>query len=398
MTNIQKRFSAITILLLFIAKVAYGQDTTYYTNDGLKLLSKDKAECYQVVKESAEKANTKEINVFYISGRKKISGISTIVNINFVVLKKAKPIWGYDGKYQEWFENGQLKKTITYSKGKRIDELRTYWENGNVKRKDNYENDEQVNSGERFISGRCYNEAGKKVDYFPFYQDAKFPGGTDSMSIFIRRNIKNVLTDSLIKVHVRFFINSKGEISNAQIIKNNSAVNAIKIADGIDTKAMEEEAIRLISAMPNWNPALIDGEAVGIYVNKDILFGKIFDINGIYTVVEKMPEFKGGETELLKFLSQNIKYPILDQENGVSGKVVIKFVVTKTGKIGEVKVLRSVSKLCDEEAIRVVKSLPNFIPGVVNGENVAVWYTLPIGFKLQGKSNSFDFKKEYNTF
>jgi len=396
MNNNRVRVIVIAFLLLFIAKVAYGQDTTYFTNDGLRLLSNDKAGCYQVVTENVTNANSKEINVFYISGKKKVSATSVIINNNFVILKKAKPIWGYDGKYQEWFENGQLKMTVNYSKGKKVGELKTYWENGNLKRKDIYENDEQPNSGEKFISGKCYNEAGKKIDYFPYYQDAKFPGGTDSMNTFIRRNIKNVLIDSLVKVNIRFSVNSKGEVSNAQINKNNFASKTAKTGDGIDTKTINEEAIRLVLSMPNWEPALIDGEAVGIYVNKNILFGKILDQNGIYTVVEKMPEFKGGELALLKFLSQNIKYPVLDMENGVSGRVVVQFIVTKTGKIGEIKVLNSVSKLCDEEAIRVVRSMPDFIPGTVNGENVNVLYTLPIGFKLQGRSNSFDFKKEFN--
>lgn len=71
-------------------------------------------------------------------------------------------------------------------------------------------------------------------------------------------------------------------------------------------------------------------------------------------------------------------------ENNIQGRVVVQFVVTKNGSIGEVKVLRSRDKDLDNEAVRVVKSLPNFIPGKMNGQPVNVWYTLPVTFKLQG--------------
>lgn len=104
----------------------------------------------------------------------------------------------------------------------------------------------------------------------------------------------------------------------------------------------------------------------------------------IFKSVEQMPTFPGGETALMKYLSSHINYPAMAQENGVQGRVVVQFVVTKTGKVGEVKVVRSVDKDLDREAVRVCKSLPNFVPGRQNGQPVNVWYTLPVTFKLQG--------------
>lgn len=86
----------------------------------------------------------------------------------------------------------------------------------------------------------------------------------------------------------------------------------------------------------------------------------------------------------MKYLSSHIQYPTMAAENNVQGKVVVQFVVTKTGKVGEVKVVRSVDKDLDREAVRVCKSLPNFVPGRQNGQPVSVWYTLPVTFKLQG--------------
>ena len=103
-----------------------------------------------------------------------------------------------------------------------------------------------------------------------------------------------------------------------------------------------------------------------------------------FTAVEQMPQFPGGDAELMKFLSKNIKYPTMAMENNIQGRVIVQFVVTKTGAIGEVKVVRSVDRDLDREAVRVCKSLPKFTPGKMNGQAVNVWYTLPVSFKLQG--------------
>ena len=103
----------------------------------------------------------------------------------------------------------------------------------------------------------------------------------------------------------------------------------------------------------------------------------------IFTAVEQMPQFPGGEGELLKYISTHIKYPTMAAENNIQGRVVVKFVVQKDGKVGEVVVLRGQDPDLDKEAVRVVKTLPNFIPGKMNGQAVSVWYTLPNNFKLQ---------------
>lgn len=104
----------------------------------------------------------------------------------------------------------------------------------------------------------------------------------------------------------------------------------------------------------------------------------------VFTSVEQMPQFPGGEAELLKWISTHIKYPAIAMENNVQGKVVVQFVVTRDGSIGEVKIARGKDPDLDKEAMRVVRTLPKFIPGKMNGQAVNVWYTLPINFKLQG--------------
>ena len=104
----------------------------------------------------------------------------------------------------------------------------------------------------------------------------------------------------------------------------------------------------------------------------------------IFRSVEQMPQFPGGDAALMKFLQSHINYPPMAAENNVQGKVILQFVVEKDGKVGEVKVARSVDKDLDREAIRVVKTLPRFTPGRQNGQPVRVWYTLPVTSKLQG--------------
>ena len=104
----------------------------------------------------------------------------------------------------------------------------------------------------------------------------------------------------------------------------------------------------------------------------------------IFKAVEQMPQFPGGDEALIKYLSSHINYPPMAAEANIQGRVVVQFVIDKTGKVGEVKVVRSVDKDLDREAVRVCKSLPKFVPGRQNGQPVAVWYTLPVSFKLQG--------------
>lgn len=103
----------------------------------------------------------------------------------------------------------------------------------------------------------------------------------------------------------------------------------------------------------------------------------------VFEVVEQMPSFPGGDAALIQYLSNNIKYPVVAQENGVQGRVVVSFVVEKDGSITDVKVVRSVDPSLDKEAQRVVKSMPKWIPGKQNGSAVRVKYNVPVSFKLQ---------------
>jgi TonB family protein len=120
----------------------------------------------------------------------------------------------------------------------------------------------------------------------------------------------------------------------------------------------------------------------------------------IYSCVEQMPQFPGGEAALMKYLMSHINYPPMAAENEIQGRVVVRFIVSETGKVSDVTVIQSMDKDLDREVVRVCKSLPKFTPGRHNGQAVSVWYTLPVIFKLKdsaadvvtidGKTYSFD--------
>lgn len=106
----------------------------------------------------------------------------------------------------------------------------------------------------------------------------------------------------------------------------------------------------------------------------------------IFMVVEKMPQYPGGDSELFKYLSQNIRYPVEAQKAGIQGRVICQFVIGKDGTITNVEVVRSVDPNLDAEAIRVIQEMPSWTPGEQRGKKVSVRYTLPINFKLDNKA------------
>ena len=111
-------------------------------------------------------------------------------------------------------------------------------------------------------------------------------------------------------------------------------------------------------------------------------------IDEVFVIVEDMPRFQGcaddqcTQMEIMKYIAKNTKYPPIAKENNITGRVFVSFVVDKTGKVTQVKVLRGVDKYLDAEAVRVVQSMPKFKPGKQRGKTVSVQYSVPINFKL----------------
>lgn len=155
---------------------------------------------------------------------------------------------------------------------------------------------------------------------------------------------------------------------------------------------LQEEAARMSDNVPDQNllaesPATAEEPQNNLPVTSDADHDKIAATpapgpDGIYESSEIHPKFPGGEAALMKWINQNIRYPTMAIENNVQGRVVVKFVVDNTGKVGRAIVIRGKDPDLDKEALRVVKSLPAFTPGMINNQPVSVWYTIPIQFRL----------------
>ena len=157
-----------------------------------------------------------------------------------------------------------------------------------------------------------------------------------------------------------------------------------KKLDEIDAKAIEAiSVIQAETATKLWGSKGENG-AVMITMKKGGDDEKAFEI------VEKMPEFPGGDMAMMEFLSKNIKYPVEAQKKGLQGRVVVNFIVEKNGSINHANVIRSVDPLLDAEALRVVQSMPNWTPGMQNGKAVRVKYNIPVSFRLNGPATKTD--------
>ncbi len=150
---------------------------------------------------------------------------------------------------------------------------------------------------------------------------------------------------------------------------------AAEVLDIVDDQADIEETI--IASTEE------TGQAVEIKTIAPIVEEEVVDEQEIFDIVEHMPEFPGGQAALMAYLSKNIKYPTIAQENGVQGRVIVQFVVNKDGSIVDARVARSVDPYLDKEALRVINSMPKWKAGMQRGKPVRVLYTCPVMFRLQ---------------
>ncbi|NDV63798.1 energy transducer TonB [Bacteroides sp. 224] len=153
------------------------------------------------------------------------------------------------------------------------------------------------------------------------------------------------------------------------------------IADIIEvvTNDVEVSETEVPDSEDNNNPVMID------YTPGDFTGGEASEVEEveIFTVVEAMPEFPGGDAALLAYMKNNMKYPSIPQEQGIQGRVIIQFIVDKDGTITDPTVVRGVDPYLDKEAMRVIKGMPKWTPGMQRKVPVRVKYTLPVTFRLQ---------------
>jgi TonB family protein len=231
-----------------------------------------------------------------------------------------------------------------------------------------------------------------------------FPGGDSALLQFIADNTKYPEAAKIKgitgKVIVRFCVNKTGGVDRVSVIK------------GVDPD-LDKESARVVSTLPSFKPGRQGGKDVNVWYMAPINFALtdkssmppppppppptpgnnttgikvVEETSGSssepFVVVEEMPVFPGGDEGLMNYIAANVKYPESAKINKLGGKVIIRFCVTETGSVDRVMVLKSVEPSLDAEAARVVSALPAFRPGKQGGVLVAVWYMIPVEFKLQ---------------
>ena len=209
----------------------------------------------------------------------------------------------------------------------------------------------------------------------------RFPGGDYALMSYIIKNVKYPESKKDIRgtVFVHCEITKTGEIGRVEIFKP------------LDP-AFDYEAVKVVKSLPKWTPGKHNGENVNVWYNIPINFmanqedpnaNNFREHTEIYESVKQMPQFPGGEKELLSYISKNLVYPPSAKQKNIQGDVYVRFVVLETGKPDKMEVVRPLSADCDAEAMRIVKSLPNWIPGKLEGKNVNVYYTISVPFKLE---------------
>ena len=221
-------------------------------------------------------------------------------------------------------------------------------------------------------------------------QMPEYPGGMAECMKFLSKNIRYpeeaMKNDVQGRVIIQFVVKKDGSISNPTVARSVDPL-------------LDEEALRVVNAMPKWKPGMHEGKAVNVKYTIPVAF-KLqgenadskaaatpreaqVDENGVYMVCDQMPMYPGGMQELMKFLQKNIQYPQDAEEKGIQGRVIVQFVVEKDGSIKDIKVVRGIDPSLDKEALRVINAMPKWEPGKHKGEAVSVKYTVPVAFKMQ---------------
>jgi TonB family protein len=237
-------------------------------------------------------------------------------------------------------------------------------------------------SGPDQISKPRFIVTGNDTTYTYIKDMPQFPGGQVALSNFkianlgYPDNLKSTGLDG--PISVMFTVNENGSLSD------------FSITTGI-MPAFDAEALRVAKLMPAWQPGILKDKAVKVRMSTTFNFiSPVKPIttdpanSDIFVVVEKMPVFPGGDSTLMKFISSNVQYPQSAKENNIQGRVILRFCVTYEGNVSKIGVLKGVDPELDAEAIRVVRLLPKWKPGMQGEKPVNVWYAIPISFALDG--------------
>lgn len=210
-----------------------------------------------------------------------------------------------------------------------------------------------------------------------------FPGGDSALLAYIGNNTKYPEAAKAKNIEgrviVRFCVTDVGDIDRVSVLK------------GVDAE-LDAEAARVVKSLPKFAPGKQGGKPVNVWYMVPITFGlsKPADQSATKTTspalpagYDEPPVFIGGETAMYKFINSKLVYPKAAKENKISGKVTLRFAVEVDGSISGVSVLKGINPEFDAEAIRVIKLLPAWKPGKLDGKPVKVWYMMPVTFTLK---------------
>lgn len=297
------------------------------------------------------------------------------------------------GAYKTYYQNGKVKNDETFKNGKKVGTYKYYAENGKLLYEENfndnglkegitnafYENG-QLESSYNYRNGEMHGvfkefyEDGKLKDEgkYEYGQRKYYPSNTRVAA----SETMNSTVENHCFVAVDIVVNSEGNVIEANI-KDTNTTNESFRKSALDTARKREfdttpnsSANRKMTIRYKFNaPADIESNNADKEVKP-------------FTTVEQMPQFKGGDTELMKFIGNNLKYPIEAQEAGIQGKVTVRFIVDENGNVTNPQIIRGIDPACDREALRIIKLMPQWVAGKQNGQNVPVEFTLPILFRL----------------
>ena len=232
----------------------------------------------------------------------------------------------------------------------------------------------------------------------------EFPGGQGALLQFLAKSIKYPVIAQQNGI--------QGRVTCSFVVGKDGVIRNIEVIRGVDP-SLDLEATRVISMMPKWKPGMQKGKEVSVKYTVPVTFRlqgkednkptplpagegdneitvvgygeqKSADTSGqVFAIVEKMPQFPGGEKAINEFISKTLQYPVIAQENGIQGKVVCSFIINQDGSVTDAEVVSGVDSSLDREALRIVSAMPKWTPGTQRGKAVRVKYTMPVTFTLQ---------------
>ncbi len=233
----------------------------------------------------------------------------------------------------------------------------------------------------------------KVYEIYNVEMQPEFKGGRDSLQIFIEHNLvyptaalKNEVDG---KVIVGFIVEKDGKVSHVEVVKN-------QLPD-MDY-GCTGSAIDVIKLLPAFKPGKVNGNNVRVHMTATVIFDskayraakfdKYYDYEKVYDIIniDKPASYPGGENALLADITKNLNYPAKSLRENNQGKIIVSFIIDKAGHITEVKVKKGIEgdeDRCNDEAVRVVKLLKDFTPGIVNGKPVKMAFQVPIIFKIK---------------